>query len=167
MTNDLKVDFAEEGVDCGNMYVGATPMSQDVTDMIIPAGTLVPIKLETVVGSQISNVGDTYTAKALKNYVTKEKYLLISEGSDMKGQVKYVQTGNLFKQHGQVIIKNELLVTPLDQAVMVYGVATLEPKKIGFWRSIFKGAQGACRQGRIRQYLLRQMRLGQTPRHTR
>lgn len=116
---------------------------------IIPAGTIVPIKLETVVGSQISNVADIYTAKAPNNYVTKEKYLLISEGSDMKGQVKYVQRGKLFKTQGEVIIKNELLVTPNDQAVMVYGVATLTPDKIGFWRKIFKGAKVLTTPGQI------------------
>ncbi len=110
---------------------------------IIPAGTILPIRLETVVGSQISSVSDIYTAKAPKNYVTKEKYLLISEGSDMKGQVKYVQPAKLFRTNGQVIIKNELLVTPNDQAVMVYGVATLDPAKKGkfmtFIRKVFKG----------------------------
>ena len=106
---------------------------------IVPAGTIFPIKLETVVGSDISNVGDIYTAKTPQNYVTKDKYLLIAENSDMKGQVKYVQRGKLFKTQGEVIIKNELLVTPNDQAVMVYGVATLSPDKIGFWRKIFKG----------------------------
>ena len=108
---------------------------------IIPAGTIFPIKLETVIGSQISNIADIYTAKTHKNYVTKDKYLLISENSDMKGQVKFVQRGKLFKQQGEVIIKNELLVTPNDQAVMVYGVATLTPDKIGFWRKLFKGAK--------------------------
>ena len=116
---------------------------------IVPAGTIFPIKLETVVGSQISNVTDVYTAKTPKNYVTKEKYLLISENSDMKGQVKYVQRGKLFKTQGEVIIKNELLVTPNDQAVMVYGVATLNPKKIGFWRRIFKGATVLTTPGEI------------------
>ena len=116
---------------------------------IVPAGTIFPIRLETVVGSQISNVTDIYTAKTPKNYVTKEHYLLISENSDMKGQVKYVQRGKLFKQQGEVIIKNELLVTPNDQAVMVYGVATLSPDKIGFWIRLFKGATVLTEPGQI------------------
>ena len=116
---------------------------------IIPAGTIFPIKLETVVGSQISNVTDVYTAKTPQNYVTKEKYLLISENSDMKGQVKYVQKGKLFKQNGEVIIKNELLVTPNDQAVMVYGVATLSPENLGFWRRLFKGADVLTKPNQI------------------
>lgn len=108
---------------------------------IIPAGAIVPIQLETVVGSQISNVADIYTAKAPKNIVTKDKYLLISQGSDLKGQVKYVRRAKLFKQNGEVIIKNELLVTPNDQAVMLYGVATLDPKEGGFWRRLFKNSK--------------------------
>ena len=116
---------------------------------IVPAGTIFPIRLETVVGSQISNVTDIYTAKTPKNYVTKDKYLLISENSDMKGQVKYVQRGKLFRQQGEVIIKNELLVTPNDQAVMVYGVATLTPENIGFWRRLFKGATVLTSPGQI------------------
>ena len=116
---------------------------------IVPAGTIFPIKLETVVGSQISSVSDIYTAKTPQNYVTKEKFLLISEGSDLKGQVKYVQPAKLFRTQGEVIIKNELLVTPNDQAVMVYGVATLDPAKIGFWRRIFKGAKVLTTPGEI------------------
>ena len=110
---------------------------------IIPAGAIFPIKMETVVGSQISNVTDIYTAKVPKNIVTKEKYLLISEGSDLKGQVKHVQRAKLFKQNGEVIIKNELLVTPNDQAVMLYGVATLDSEQknafMRWFRKVFKG----------------------------
>ena len=116
---------------------------------IIPAGAIFPIQMETVVGSQISNVTDIYTAKVPKNIVTKDKYLLIEQGSDLKGQVKHIQRAKLFKQNGEVSGKNELLVTPNDQAVMLYGVATLDPSKIGFWRRIFKGAKVLTTPGHI------------------
>ena len=105
---------------------------------VIPAGAIFPIQLETVVGSQFSNVADIYTAKVPKNIVTKEGYLLVEQGSDLKGQIKYVQRGKTFKQNGEIIIKNEVLVTPADQAVMLYGVATLDPEVKGFWAKLFK-----------------------------
>lgn len=116
---------------------------------VIPAGAIVPIQLETVVGSQISNATDIYTAKAPKNIVTKDKYLLIQQGSDLKGQVKYVRRAKLFKQNGEVIIKNELLVTPNDQAVMLYGVATLDPEAGGFWARLFKNKSVLTSPGQI------------------
>ena len=116
---------------------------------VIPAGAIFPIRLESVVGSAISNVTDIYTAKVPKNIVTKEKYLLVAEDSDLKGQIKYVQRGKLFKQNGEVILKNELLVTPNDQAVMLYGVATLDPEVKGFWRKLFKGKQVLANKGQI------------------
>ena len=116
---------------------------------VIPAGAIFPIRLESVVGSAISNVTDIYTAKVPKNIVTKEKYLLVTEDSDLKGQIKYVQRGKLFKQNGEVILKNELLVTPNDQAVMLYGVATLDPEVKGFWRKLFKGKQVLANKGQI------------------
>ncbi len=116
---------------------------------VIPAGAIFPIKLESVLGSAISSATDVYTAKVPNNIVTKERYLLVSEGSDLKGQVKYVQRGKLFKQNGEVIIKNELLVTPNDQAVMLYGVATLDPEVKGFWRKLFKGKQVLTTNGQI------------------
>ena len=116
---------------------------------VIPAGAIFPIKLETVVGSQISNVADIYTAKVPNNIVTKERYLLVSEGSDLKGQVKFVQRGKLFKQNGEVIIKNELLVTPNDQAVMLYGVATLDPEVKGFWANWLKNRKVLTKPNQI------------------
>ncbi len=116
---------------------------------VIPAGAIFPIQMESVVGSEISNVADIYTAKVPRNIVTKEKYLLVSQGSDLKGQVKYVQRARRFKQNGEIIIKNELLVTPNDQAVMLYGVATLEPEVKGFWSKLFKNKKVLTTNGQI------------------
>ena len=135
----LKIQLGIDFIDVNKETIDPS-MASIVPKSIAEQYHVVPIKLETVVGSQISSVGDLYTAKSAQNYVTKERYLLISENSDMKGQVKFVQRGQLFHKQGQIILKNEQLVTPNDQAVMVYGVVTLDPEKIGFWRKIFKGA---------------------------
>ena len=116
---------------------------------VIPAGAIIPIKIQSVVGSAVSNVADTYKATIPSNIVTRDKYLLIQEGSELTGQIKYVQRGKRFKQNGEIILKNELLVTPNDQAVMLYGVATLDPSVGGFWAKLFKNRNVLTSPGEI------------------
>ena len=116
---------------------------------VIPAGAIFPIEIQSVVGSQISNVADIYTARVPANIVTKEGYLLVEKGSELEGQVKYVQRGKTFKQNGEIIIKNMVLKTPNDQAVMLYGVATLDPEVNGFWSKLFKNKAVQTTPGQI------------------
>ncbi len=116
---------------------------------VIPAGAIFPIEIQSVVGSQISNVADIYTARVPANIVTKEGYLLVEKGSELEGQVKYVQRGKTFKQNGEIIIKNTVLKTPNDQAVMLYGVATLDPEVNGFWSKLFKNKAVQTTPGQI------------------
>ncbi len=109
---------------------------------VIPAGSVIPVKLGTVMGSQISERGDLFIAKAPQNYITKDKYILIYKDSDIKGQVKNVVPGKLFFKNGELVLDSTILVTPNDQAVVFKGESYVENEKsrfMEFIRKIFKG----------------------------
>lgn len=125
----------------GNGYVLDKAYVQGSTG-VIPAGSLLPVKLGTVLGSQISENGDLFIAKAPQNYITKDKYILIYKDSDIKGQVKNVTAGKLFFKNGELILASNILVTPNDQAVVFKGESYVENEKskfMAFIRKIFKG----------------------------
>ncbi len=108
----------------------------------IPAGTILPVKLNTYISSQTSQGGALYTAKVPQNYVTKEKFILIREGADLKGQLLDVRPGRYFVRNGVLVLKNSLITTENDQTTTFD--ATAEIKKDRNWwmkfvRWAFKG----------------------------
>lgn len=108
----------------------------------IPAGSVVPIRLEASISSQTSKLGEIYLAKAPENYVTKDKYILIYKNSDLKGKLVDVRKGKLFVKNGVLILDNDTLVTPNDQTVKFHGVGEVYMKKnwlTAFLRKVFKG----------------------------
>ena len=125
----------------GNGYVIDKAFVQGSTG-VIPAGSIIPVKIGTVLGSQISENGDLFIAKAPQNYITRDKYILIYKDSDIKGQVKSVTAGKLFFKNGELILASNILVTPNDQAVVFNGESYVENQKskfMAFIRKIFKG----------------------------
>ena len=108
----------------------------------IPAGAIVPIKVANVMGSQISKNGDQFIAKTPEHFITKDKYILIYKGTDVKGQVCQAKPGRLFVRNGILTLSTDTIVTPNDQAVVEHGTADVTVKKNKFmtWiRKIFKG----------------------------
>lgn len=108
----------------------------------IPAGSIVPIRVANVLGSQISKNGDQFIAKTPQNFITKDKYILIYKGTDVKGQVCQAKPGRLFVRNGILTLSTDTMVTPNDQAVIEHGTADVTVKKNKFmtWaRKIFKG----------------------------
>lgn len=108
----------------------------------IPAGTVVPVKLNTYISSQTSEGGAMYTATVPKNYVTTDKYILIREGAALKGQLLDVRPGKYFVRNGVLVLKNSLITTENDQTTAFD--ATGEIKKDRNWwmkfvRWAFKG----------------------------
>ena len=108
----------------------------------IPAGSVIPIKVANVMGSQISKNGDQFIAKTPEHFITKDKYILLYKGTDVKGQVCQAKPGRLFIRNGILTLSTDTIVTPNDQAVVEHGTAEVTNQKSKFmtWiRKIFKG----------------------------
>ena len=108
----------------------------------IPAGAVVPVELTSYISSQSSKAGDLYVAKAPQNYITKEKFILVYEGSNLKGQLLDVRAGKWFVRNGVLVLDNSLLVTNNDQTVGFHGVGEVKKDRNWFMKFVrwaFKG----------------------------
>lgn len=109
----------------------------------IPAGTIVPINLNTYVSSQTSQGGVMYTAYVPQNYVTKgDHYILIRKGAGLRGQVLDVRPGKYFVRNGVLVLKNALITTENDQTTSLNGLTEIKKDRnwwMKFVRWAFKG----------------------------
>ena len=102
----------------------------------IPAGSIVPIKLTKYVSSQTSQPGEMYVASAPQNYVTKDKYILVYAGSNLKGQLLDVRSGKWFVRNGVLVLDNSLLTTNNDQTVPFNGVTEITKHRNWFMKIV-------------------------------
>ena len=110
----------------------------------IPAGTVLPIKLTSYISSQTSEGGTLYTAAVPKNYVTREKFILIREGAALKGQLLDVRPGKYFVRNGVLVLQNGLITTENDQVTKFRAVGEISKDRnwwMKFVRWAFKGEQ--------------------------
>jgi len=110
----------------------------------IPAGTFVPVKLNSYLSSQTTEGGVLYTARVPQNYVTREHYILLRENDQLTGQVLDVQPGKYFVRNGVLVLKNNLVKTENDQIAPLVGVAEIKKDRnwwMKFVRWAFKGEQ--------------------------
>lgn len=108
----------------------------------IPAGAIVPVELTSYISSQSSQPGELYVAKAPQNYVTKDKFILVYEGSNLKGQLIDVRPGKWFVRNGVLVLDNSLIVTNNDQTVGFHGVGDVKKDRNWFMKFVrwaFKG----------------------------
>lgn len=108
----------------------------------IPVGAIVPVKLTKYASSQTSQAGEIYTAVAPQNYVTKENYILVRQGSVLKGQLLDVRRGKWFVRNGVLVLDNALITTLNDQTATFSGVSEVTKKRnwfMKFVRATLKG----------------------------
>lgn len=102
----------------------------------IPTGAIVPIKLTKYVSSQSSQPGEMYIASAPQNYITKDKYILVYAGSNLKGQLLDVRSGKWFVRNGVLVLDNALLTTNNDQTVGFKGVSEITKPRNWFMKIV-------------------------------
>lgn len=109
---------------------------------VIPEGTIVPVQLTKYVSSQSSQAGDLYIAVAPQNYITKDNYILVYKGSNLKGQLIDVRSGKWFVRNGVLILDNALITTNNDQTAAFQGVGDITKHRnwfMKFIRAVLKG----------------------------
>ena len=132
----------------------------------IPAGSIIPIQLGCEVNSQNSKAGEIYLAKAPENYITKDKFILISKDADLKGTLSDVRPGKLFIRNGVLVLNNDCIVTTNEQTVGLRGVGEVYKKKnwfVAFLRTVFKGEKlKVLPQGQVYVKLLQSIKVDLT-----
>lgn len=102
----------------------------------IPAGAIVPVKLTKYISSQSSKPGEIYVANAPQNYITKDKFILVYAGSNLKGQLLDVRSGKWFVRNGVLVLDNALLTTNNDQTVSFNGVVEITKERNWFMKIV-------------------------------
>ncbi len=102
----------------------------------IPSGAIIPIKLTKYISSQSSQPGEMYIASAPQNYITKDKFILVYAGSNLKGQLLDVRSGKWFVRNGVLVLDNALLTTNNDQTVGFKGVAEITKHRNWFMKIV-------------------------------
>ena len=108
----------------------------------IPAGAIVPVKLTQYVSTQTSNAGDVYVGVAPQNYTTRDKYILVYENSNFKGQLLDVRSGKWFVRNGVLVLENSLITTNNDQITEFKATGQLHKDRnwfMKFVRATLKG----------------------------
>lgn len=102
----------------------------------IPAGAIVPVKLSNYISSQSSQPGEIYVASAPENYVTKDKFILVYKGSNLKGQLLDVRSGKWFVRNGVLVLDNSLITTNNDQTTTFSGTGEIKKDRNWFMKIV-------------------------------
>ena len=102
----------------------------------IPAGAVIPIKLTQYVSTQASTAGDLYVGVNSQNLTTRDKYILVYENSNFKGQLLDVRSGKWFVRNGVLVLENSLITTNNDQVTAFKATGQLSKDRNWFMRFV-------------------------------
>lgn len=103
----------------------------------IPMGSELPVQMTRVADSQKSQLNETYEARIGWNLVTKERYLLVKEGSTVELKVADVNKRKFLRKNGKLRIEATTITTPYQKKV-AFPAELVVNDKIGLGNKIFK-----------------------------
>lgn len=124
----------------------------DGTVATIPAGTKVPVMLLTSLNSSVNKKGESFSTKANKHLVTKDRYIVIAQSSKINGDITNIVPGRLFVRTGKMGLETTTIATPIEQVTNFPGCINTDQQRNWFMRiirAIIKGGKVKLEPGKI------------------
>src|SRR5437016_8178808 len=112
------------------------------TDLVIPAGTKVPIALKNTISTKSNHEGDPIYAQSTFPVVINEK-IVIPAGTYVQGKIISVKPAGRIKGRAEVLIHFTTLIYPSGYTVMLPGAVENVP---GAEKTSIKDKEGTIRQ---------------------
>ena len=121
----------------------ATPSSTAApNELIVPAGTKVPLALKHAVSTKSAREGDAVYAETTFP-VVQDNRVLIPAGTYVQGRISHVQRAGRVKGRAEVLMHFTTLIYPSGYTVMLPGAVENVP---GAEKTSIKGQEGTIRQ---------------------
>src|SRR3989454_7250915 len=123
----------------------ATPSSTAApNELIVPAGTKVPLALKHAVSTKSTREGDSVYAETTFP-VVQDNRVLIPAGTYVQGRITHVQRAGRIKGRAEVLMHFTTLIYPSGYTVLLPGAVENVP---GAEKTSIKGEEGTIRQDR-------------------
>jgi len=119
-----------------------TSSSAGANELIVPAGTKVPLALKHAVSTKSAREGDSVYAETTFP-VVQENRVLIPAGTYVQGRITHVQRAGRIKGRAEVLMHFTTLIYPSGYTVMLPGAVENVP---GADKTSIKGEEGTIRQ---------------------
>jgi len=116
--------------------------SAGANELIIPAGTKVPLALKHAVSTKSAREGDAVYAETTFP-VVQDNRVLIPAGTYVQGRITHVQRGGRIKGRAEVLMHFTTLIYPSGYTVLLPGAVENVP---GAEKTSIKGEEGTIRQ---------------------
>src|SRR5437016_7146571 len=119
-----------------------TSSSAGPNELIVPAGTKVPLALKHAVSTKSAREGDSVYAETTFP-VVQDNRVLIPAGTYVQGRISHVQRAGRIKGRAEVLMHFTTLIYPSGYTVMLPGAVENVP---GAEKTSIKGQEGTIRQ---------------------
>ncbi len=119
-----------------------TSSSSGPKELVVPAGTKVPLALKHAVSTKSAREGDSVYAETTFP-VVQDNRVLIPAGTYVQGRITHVQRAGRIKGRAEVLMHFTTLIYPSGYTVMLPGAVENVP---GAEKTSIKGEEGTIRQ---------------------
>ena len=103
------------------------PVKIEVSSQRIPAGTVIPLRLESSINSIASDMGDQFNATLTSDIMVGDN-IVLPAGTVVRGTVGKMQKAGMFVKEAKILLVFDHIVTPVGKQIPVFAYMTGSPK---------------------------------------